>query len=223
MGNNASRGMSEMVWISTAMQDPRQWRPFTNDLADNGGTGNLLTNTARRNDAGEPFDVDAFPKIIWGAADRGAKSFGKLPDLFYGFGYWTVSARCADVLRQFDLGNGALYPVKVCQKDKVTPIGDHDWFCINFGNVKSALLVGESQNIERSTNQKWQAKYILHDDHLALSELALSGPDIWIESQFLDSIFLSAALGNALKKAQCNSGWSLLKCRVVDTGGGAAR
>jgi hypothetical protein len=222
MGNNASRGMSEMVWISTAMRDPRHMRPFTNDLADNEGTGYLTVDTHDKNDAGYPLSSDAFPTMIWPSiyAKRTLKS---LSDIFNGYGYWTVSARCADVLRQFDLGNGALYPVKVCQKDKVTPVGDLDWFCINFGNVKSALLVDESQNIEPWVQPgRWTEKYTWKDGDIALSPAALRGPDIWIEPSLERSLFLSAALGNALKKAKCVSGWGLLKCRIVDSGGGVA-
>jgi hypothetical protein len=93
----------------------------------------------RRNNAGEVLNKDDFPEAIWGSKERGARTFKTLPDLFYGYGFWVVSARCADVMNGFDLGSGSLHPVKVFQKDKVTPIGDHGWFCWNFGNKKTSF------------------------------------------------------------------------------------
>jgi hypothetical protein len=215
--------MSEMVWISTAMRDPRHERPLTHSFSDSRERLAFAILCSGRNSAGESLGSECFPSAIWPNkyAKRAVKA---LPDIFFAGSVWAVSARCADVLRQFDLGNGALYPVKVCQKDKVTPIGDHDWFCINFGNVKSALLVDESQNIEPWVQPgRWTEKYTWKDGDLALSPAALRGADIWIEPNLERSLFLSAELGNALKKAKCTSGWGLLKCRVVDADGGAAR
>src|SRR5262245_12511405 len=112
---------ADYVWLSEAMTDPRRLKPFTNDLVENAGAESRAVGSYTRNDAGEPLGPDQFPTMIWGAADRGAKTFKNLPDIIYGFGFYAVSARCADVLRQFDLGAGALYPVRVLQKDKQTP------------------------------------------------------------------------------------------------------
>jgi hypothetical protein len=64
---------ADLVWMSTAMIDPRRLRPFTNDFASIDGKGGLLIDTHKRNCAGEPLGADAFPKKIWGAADRGEK------------------------------------------------------------------------------------------------------------------------------------------------------
>lgn len=211
--------MNDYVWLSTAMKDGRHLRPFTNDLVavDDDGTGNLTNDSFKRNNAGEPLGPDAFPKMIWGAEKRGAKTFGKLPDLFFGYGFWVVSERSADVLRKFDLGQGALYPVKVMQKDKVTPIGDHAWFCINFGNVKSAFLR------ERSDLSKFYGEIggkpspttSVESDQCVVSIAATAGPDVWIDTKLDEGLFVSGSLGDALRKAKCTSGWGLRRCRVV--------
>jgi hypothetical protein len=141
-----------------------------------------------------------------------------LPDLFYGYGFWVVSDRCADVMRGFDLGSGSLHPVKVFEKDKATPIGDHGWFCLNFGNKKSILLPDKSRSIKPFPGDRWRPDVIVGDNAIAVSPQALIGPDIWIDPLFFNGFFLSDALVKALKKAKCRSGFALKKCQVVGTG-----
>ena len=211
---------ADYVWLSTVMSDPRRLRPFTNDLAEKAEAESRVFDTFKRNDAGEPLGPDQFPKIIWGAADRGAKTFKGLPDIIYGFGYYVVSARCAEVLRQFDLGAGALYPVRVLQKDRQTPVADHDWFCINFGNQKRGLLPNQSKNIESWPGGRWIGRAALGDGDIAVTSSAVSGADIWVDHLFFQSLFLSRALGDKLRSAKCASGWGLKKCRLVEAEGG---
>jgi hypothetical protein len=206
---------NDYVWISTAMSDGSQLRPFTNDLADNDGNGYLTTDSNKRNDAGESLPLEAFPREIWGAADRGAKTFKNLPDLFYGYGYWVVSERCAGVLRQHDLGNGNLYPVEVFQRDRITPIADHEWFCINFGNVKEVFLPDQSRHIRPFLRTKWHAMGVFTDFDAAVSNYALARPEIWVDPLFNRGLFLSRSLGDHLREEKCSSGWSLKKCRVI--------
>ena len=104
---------ADYVWLSLAMTDPRRLRPFTNDLSEKAEAESRYVDLYKRNGAGEPLGPESFPTVIWGAANRGAKIFRKLPDIIYGYGFYVVSDRCADVLRQFNLGTGALYPVRV--------------------------------------------------------------------------------------------------------------
>src|SRR3546814_6005494 len=95
-----------------------------------------------RNNDGEPLGAECFPAQIWGISSAEEKDY-RLPELFRAAGYWVVSAGAAEVLRQFDLGSGALYPVAVQKKDNATPVGGA-WLCINFGNKKSCFLPDES-------------------------------------------------------------------------------
>jgi hypothetical protein len=205
--------MTEYAWMSTAMGDPRHLRPFTNDF--DGEDTSRLVSIQKRNRTGIPLSADDFPQAIWGSAKRGARTFGKLPNIFFGFGFWVVSDTCAGVLRQFDLGQGGLYPVKVFQKDKKTPIGDHDWFCLNFGNVKSGLVAEASNELSPRSEGKWSVSAIIEDDDVALSPSVLDGPDIWIDPKVMQAFFMSWRLGSALKKAKCTSGFGLFRCRVL--------
>jgi|1186.fasta_scaffold506511_2 hypothetical protein len=85
-----------------------------------------------QNDAGEPLKAESFPAEIYGAPSATESDY-RLPNIFHAGSFWVVSKAAANVLRQFDLGAGGLYPVKVFKKDRQTALGD-EWFCINFGN-----------------------------------------------------------------------------------------
>jgi hypothetical protein len=119
-------------------------------------------------------------------------------------------------MNAFDLGSGSLNSAKVFEKDKVTPIGDHGWFCWNFGNKKNVLLPGQSNNIRPFPVDFRRPRAAMHDNDIAVSPQALVGPDIWIDPPFYGGIFLSDARVKALKKAKCASGFALKKCRVAN-------
>jgi hypothetical protein len=204
--------MTEYAWMSTAMGDPRRLRPFTNDF--DGKDISRLVSIQERHEAGMPLSAEDFPQAIWGSTKRGARTFGKLPNIFFGYGFWVVSDTCAVVMRQFDLGQGGLYSVKVFQKDKKTPIGDHEWFCLNFGNVKSGVVAEASDKLFLRSGGIWSVRATVADDDVVLSPSVLEGPDMWIDQKVMQAFFMSWRLGSALKQAKCTSGFGLYRCRI---------
>jgi len=90
----------------------------------------------RRNERGEFVPADMCPKRIWLEADEDRS----IPDMFFAQGQCIVSARVAEILSQFDLSNGALYPVAegVFQSDNTTPIAGA-YFSWIFGGMKRAF------------------------------------------------------------------------------------
>lgn len=167
----------------------------------------------QKNILGEPMGPDEFPSEAWISPDAG--EIKTLPNLFYGGGFWFVSAKASVVLKEFDLGLGALYPVNLYAKDRATQIGDGGWHCINFGNVKTAFLPEASETLRPPSGNQWMPHASMKDDAFAVSQTALVGPDIWIDSRVAYGIFLSNALGKALTKAKAASGFDLRRCRVV--------
>lgn len=212
--------MPETVWISTAMADPRNLRPFRHDVVErdreafDSGPDRVVTKIK------EGFQVSAAEMAteIFGTASAREKDY-KLPDLFHAYGYWVVSSAAADVLRRFDLGGGALYPVRVMKYDRETPVGG-EWFCINFGNRKSAIVPDQSPNMRhryiRNGEKGWFPPFVTKDGDVAVSPASLSGPDIWIDPDVGDAFFLSDLLASALKKAKADKGFFLSKCRVIE-------
>lgn len=204
--------MSDVVWISTAPGHASNQRPLRHSFSET-EKRQYGIDCGRRNDSGESLDSECFPSEIYGAPNAKESNY-KVPNLFFAGSYWAVTKEAADVLRQFDLGGGALYPVKVFKKDRVTRI-DGEFFCINFGNRKEAFLPEGSRNIEIFVRDIWQARARMADNDLALSKLTQVGPSIWIEPKVDSALFLSFELGAALKKAKTDKGFFLKKCRVI--------
>src|SRR6266542_3787067 len=132
--------MSDTVWISNVLADPDLVLMMETDIvaSDRGGAIealNLLT-------AGKAVTEDMCPKEVWGG--ESAKWIDRVPDVFLANGYPIVSERAASLISSFDLGQGALFPIKaVFQKDRTTRIPGN-FFCWIFGNTKSAFAAAAS-------------------------------------------------------------------------------
>lgn len=207
--------MSDYVWMSTAPAHASNLRPLLNDISEK--DRERFDAARSKIKAGEPIVAEDCPTHIFGAPNARGKDYN-FPDLFTGYGYWVVSARAAEVLRRFDLGGGGLYPVRITEKDRQTEVPG-PWFCINFGNLKRAFLPQGSSNMQegyiRNGRKGWFARAAMKDGDFAVSEAARSGPDIWIDHDVGDAIFLSGALGDALRKAKADRGFFMKKCRVA--------
>jgi hypothetical protein len=209
--------MSDYVWMSTAMGRASIMLPMTHSFADDPQQFEQARATRGKNDAGESISPEFFPDAIYGKPNATESTY-KLPNIFFAGSFWVVSKAAADVLSQFDLGGGGLYPVKVFKKDRVTPV-EGEWFCINFGNVKQAFLPDESANAWddyiRPGIKGWNPSPAVEDGDFVLSSSVNIGADIWIDGLVGDAFFLSAALGDALKKAKVDKGLFLTKCWIV--------
>lgn len=213
----------DYVWLSTALVDPRHSRPITHDISEprEGHSRVGLERAAEAylaNERGETLTASDFPSMIF-PAQHAAKPSMVLTHLFFAGSYWVLSSRCAAVLREFDLGAGGLYPVKVTQKDRVTPIGEQPWFCLNFGNTKVGFVKEASERAafgpESSYSRLVTPWSFIKDWQCAVTERVVGRPDLWIDTTLNSGLFLSRALGDALKIAKVTSGWGLRKCRVV--------
>ena len=200
-----------MVWVSRAIGHESNQRPFRNDVGERDHTH--LIQIEQAIERGETLNADDFPREIFGAPHAHEADYA-LPNFFHAYGYWVVSKAAADVLGRFDLGNGGLYRVSVLRNDRVTPVGG-EWFCFNFGNQKSALVPDMSDNIRQRAQGRYKASALVGDQDIVVSAKALEAPDVWVDTQMWDALFLSEALGNALKEAEADEGFFLLRCRVV--------
>ena len=203
--------MDESVWISNAMMDvERALLPLRSDIA--------LTNSddaveaIRQNNSGVPLPKDRFPNEVFGSSDAG--TFQELPDFFSADGYWAVSEACAEVLKGFDLGSGGLYPVRIFQKDRKTPVPG-DYYCLNFGSVKETFQPEGSPKAYKSQHggDFWMPPFVVKDGDIAVSRAALAGSDLWVDPKMERAFFVSGGLANALKAAKLNLG--LRRCKIV--------
>ena len=114
------------------------------------------------------------------------------------------------------MGGGSLYPVKVFQKDKKTPV-EGEYFCINFGAVKHAFVPEESPSAKENPYRKgyWKIGLLPQDDGIAVTSGALKGPDLWVDSGIHEALFASGRLVEAMKKAGVAKVFQWRRCRVI--------
>lgn len=210
--------MHSMVWISNLLADPDLVLMMETDIVANDAPRAMEAITLLK--AGKPVAQDMCPKMVW-AGER-AKSTQKLPDLFLANSYPIVSERAAAILSQFDLGEGALYPVDaVFQKDRSTLFAGA-FLCWAFGNSKSAFSAEHSTgmrpfapNAPGGPRNWWNMPFVHQDGQLAVSAQAISEPDVWVDPALFKSVFVSAALGDALDSAGLAKAFRLFRCRVI--------
>ncbi len=208
--------MSEHVWLSRAIADGSLVGKFDTDIWD--GNRQMAIQAGKLNVRGQPIPQDMCPKKIWG--DDLAPHFTTIPHLISAQSHWVVSARAADVLRQFDLGGGALYPITegIFQKDRVTRVPG-DYFCWIFGNSKKAFLEHDSpaaKPMSGAATRDWCVMPSdLTDNDMAVSTAALVGADVWVDPILFQSIFVSGPLGDALEAAGLRKAFRLFQCRVI--------
>ena len=89
-----------------------------------------------------------------------------------------------------------------------------NFFSLCFGNVKRALLPELSEKLRKICEGLWMRRP--SDNDFAVSAVALTGPDIWIDPSIVNCFFLSESLGNALKAAKIARRFELKKCRVIE-------
>ncbi|MEM8750671.1 MAG: hypothetical protein AAGF28_10225 [Pseudomonadota bacterium] len=161
----------------------------------------------------------AFPEKMFAVAEYGGAP-KRHPNVFTN-GFVMVSSKAADVLRQFDLGAGALYPVELFDKDRVTPV-EGEFFYLTHGNSKDSFLPDKSPEAWNNyrDGSVWSPPPNPLDDQLFYGPSALEGPDIWREERTYWGLMMSDRLVQALKKAGASRGWLLLRCPVATASNG---
>ena len=209
--------MSDTVWISTAIGHASNLRPMTHSFSGDDNSIRHASECRRLNEEGKTLGSECFPTEVFGAPNV-IKADYSLPHLFFAGSFWVVSALAANVMKQFNLGDGSLYPVNVLENDRQTSIGN-GWFCINLENIKHGIVPNKSPRMMQDYISKgvkgWFPPFKTVDGDIAVSAAVLGPPDLWIDPSVGRSFFLSGALGVALKKARADKGFFLSKCRLV--------
>lgn len=213
--------MSEYVWVSAASMDLQLRMSAKSDMSQT--NVEVAMEASRLNKNGKSVPAEMCPKKIW--ADIDADEYDKMPvdnmpDLFFVRSYWIVSEKAAEIMRQFDLGGGALYLVSegVFRDDEVTRVPGNFYTWI-YGNVKEAFEPDETPNKRPVAvgipETPWNLPWKLADGDIAVSKAALSPPDVWLDPMLWHTFFLSRALGDALVAAGLQQAFHLYKARVV--------
>ncbi len=216
-GFEESEEMSDYIWLSRSLGHVENFRDLTSDQLER--DRDEAIECGRRNMAGESLGPECFPTEIWPVAGAAKSEASASADFFKGASHWIVSGRFADLLRQFEMGDAHLYPVKFLQADRQTPVKGQ-WFCLNFGNVKKALVPGDLEGLDKPSRRT--EKYLIlgaKDMELRFSQQANDGAAIWIDPTLMLVVCLSGALGDAMREKGITKGFKglgdMLRGRVV--------
>lgn len=206
--------MNNIVWVSDMLADSEVSLFVTNDLRHS----DIFLEGINLLKKGASVQEGACPKRIWGSQEEDAPALSSVPDLFCANGQYIVSEKAANILRQFDLGGGALYSVSegVYQNDNQTGIPGN-FFTWIFGNVKTAFLPDHTERKKPFgvASLRWNMPVLMKDRDIAVSRSALDGPDVWMDPTLMRAVFLSGQLGQALSDADLANAFRLKTCRVI--------
>jgi Immunity protein family (Imm11) len=205
------RTLDARVWATNCLTDGELIYGFRSDksLEDE----ERAADTMSRAERGEPQPADHFPKEMYVASEF--EKIKTVPDIFTS-GFWVVSARFAEVLRRFELGQTGLYPVKLFHHDRKTPF-EGEYFVLAFGETKDTFVPEESPEADTVFMRKdvWQAKRANNKDSLAFDKSVLNGVDLWMETKIMHSFFMSDRLVEALKAEKLTKPLKPYRCRIV--------
>jgi hypothetical protein len=139
-----------------------------------------------------------------------------------GVGY-IVDERVAEVLSDFDIGPGGMFPYPIYQADEETRITDR-WQMLGLGAQKRSFQgdLSKHEFVECLVDGKGERDSIymigapVEDDVLVASSAALQGADLWMEPELLDMFGFSDRLAQALKEAGLARWFDLQRARIVD-------
>lgn len=155
------------------------------------------------------------------AAVWNVNRFRHFGDIFYAGGFLVVRGSLAETLARFDLGDGGLVAFPIFKADLATPYPG-EFFLLNFGCRKNTIIKELSENITVRGIDKASGIELLRvrarskDGDLTLSEVALTGPDMWVEERVDNKLFLSDALAEAIAEIGMRDIFELEECRIVE-------
>ena len=208
--------MSDCVWFCQLRLHDSLFRHYRS--ADPEGKSASERIAAILNLQGDIVPPPYIPKTVK-AQDAKARKVGEVNMMVNRF--LVVGPKTAAVLREHDMGNGALHPVEV-QDHKGNIVSDNDYFFWNIGNKLMHFSPNDSFDVRKSNygNEKPGEHYysppvIPAENSLAFSRNCLTSPDAWQEAYLMKGTILSDRLMQALGKANLDKYFEPIRCRVI--------
>ncbi|WP_420411463.1 imm11 family protein [Roseibium sp.] len=173
-------------------------------------------NNSRRHVLGEKLKREEF---VEAAYVFDPKRWSRVKDFFAVDGFFAVKGKLAELLKDFDLGDGELVEFPIHEMDKTTQLPGPFYF-LNFGSQKDCLLPEDSRNLSagpvnpKTGFRRWRAIEPKGED-IAVSASALGGPDLWVDPKFSGKIFMSGRLHDAIEGAKLKIDFRFAKTRIV--------
>lgn len=213
--------MSEPVYVSKLMNDIITGIHMTSDLQER--DRHHVIEGSRLHKKAQPLPNELVPKMFYlvqkfddETGDALAPQ-NRLPDFLVGGGFFILSARAADVLREYDLGHGRLVPVEICQPDRITRVG-LGWYVWTLGAQRTGLSREASGELWEVAPEVaiWNMPIDPRKTPVAVyANLVEGGPDVWIDPQLFQGVFFSHALGKRLISEGLGKAFHLCECKMV--------
>lgn len=220
--------MPDEIWVSTVGSNSRlfdkpgirekhygqDWAPpkFEFDAP----TQEQLQNALRHN-RGEKLKREDFVEAVY-VFDP--KRWSRVKDLFAIEGFFCVKGKLAELLKEFDLGDGELVEFPIYEMDKTTRLPGPFYF-LNFGSQKDCFLPEETKGARLIAKNKekgveiWRGPPDAVDGDIAVAASALEGADLWVDPKLKSAFFMSGALHDAIEAAKLKIDFRFSKARMV--------
>lgn len=209
--------VTDKIWISYAPRASQLvrgfWGALRHEEPPNSEGFKAREETFKQNDSGLPLPTERFPSKLFFINPW---KFKETIQPYMHAGYQFVRADAAEILRQHDLGRGALYPCAFYEHDKTRLVTDQV-FCLNYGTAKDTVVVEKSKVKPFDGSPYYQPPIApLKGDEVVVRRSALEGPDLWVDPRMDRCFFISDRLAKALQAAKMGRAFRLYPC-AIDT------
>lgn len=168
-----------------------------------------------RHRSGAVLDGSGFPKRMW--VNDLEDEDPELPCIFLCGGFWCVTEKLTELLRNFDLGTSALFDVELLKKDRKTRYGGN-YFFLNISELRSGFVKERSKDFSSADfgrGRKWWISKSAGDGDIVLDETVLRGSDLWADPNLMFDIGMSARLGELVIEQGFAEDMMLVRCSVI--------
>lgn len=214
--NLTSKTQHDYVWLSQAFrigETATGLLPFSRAEGSQGTEIDMDIYTRIEN--AKKVDPDEFPSKLYASKEFNDHLTPRKHLMRCGF--YLISDPMRQVLGRFDLGESGVHPVEIYNPDKKTKWTETYWH-LNVVGHKDALLEEKSnlKKIYSKCRDIWRPSTNLKDDEICFSAVALEGIDLWMDERLLRGFLLSDRLVSALKAANLDKPWNLVRCKISE-------
>ena len=218
MSKNDKTGPDPCIWLvqGHGIVNSRGWVP-REEFENGGRTPEPILEAMGQTEIGWFLPQDRFPTDNYPLPNSHPSAHEERVPQIFSNGFIFLAGESAEVVRSFDMGKGALYPVRLWHPDGKTPMPG-EFFYLSQGNKKGAFLRERSdeKGLDAMSQGRWLVRVVrARAPRLLFSESALEGPDIWWDKSIYIHFFISDRLKRALDQRRLSRDWHLVRCPVV--------
>lgn len=168
---------------------------------------------------GRTLRPEEFPTRLWVRTKYAEEDEKRLPQVLLLGNLLAVSDKVAGIMRDFDLGDAFFVPVTLLKSDRTTEF-DGAYSIFHTTEMKDGFepeqSTGYTPNRYPEKPHLGLVSYLSQSDgDNKVNASVLSGSDVWKDPRLSWELFVSGALGDALRKAKVLGKSKMLRCDVI--------